>query len=148
MRSINQQAKFIFTLSPVRHLKDGFIENSLSKALLLASIHDLRLNTDIFYFPAFEIMMDDLRDYRFYKSDMIHPNEMAVAYIWNHFIDSWFSNASQKLMNEIDEIQKSLGHRPFDAGSKAHKNFLALLDKKIDALQKRQPQIKFHKKRK
>lgn len=148
VQSINQQAIFIFTLSPVRHLKDGFIENSLSKALLLKCIHDLKDDSSIHYFPAYEIMMDDLRDYRFYKSDMIHPNDMAVDYIWNHFIDSWVGKASQTLMNEIDEIQRSLAHRPFDADSEAHKNFLQLLDEKIDALQKRQPQIKFHKKRK
>lgn len=147
VRSINQGAKFIFTLSPVRHLKDGFIENSLSKALLLKSIHDLQANLDIYYFPAYEIMIDDLRDYRFYKSDMIHPNKMAVDYIWNHFIGSWLSSSSMELMNEIDEIQKSLAHRPFDADSKAHNKFLELLDEKIDVLQKRQPQIKFHKKR-
>ena len=148
VRSVNKDVKFIFTLSPVRHLKDGFIENSLSKALLLGAIHELLEDSGVFYFPAYEIMMDDLRDYRFYKSDMIHPNETAVDYIWDLFGSSWIKESSRKLMTEIDEIQRSLAHRPFDSNSEGHKKFLVTLDVKIDALQLRHPQIKFHKKRK
>ncbi|MDN3641864.1 GSCFA domain-containing protein [Lutimonas halocynthiae] len=148
VRSVNKDVNFIFTLSPVRHLKDGFIENSLSKALLLAAIHALQREPSVFYFPAYEIMMDDLRDYRFYNSDMIHPNETAVDYIWDLFGNSWISESSRKLMAEIDEIQRSLAHRPFDSASEGHKKFLITLEEKIDQLHLRHPQIKFHKKRK
>lgn len=148
IRMVNQDANFIFTVSPVRHLKDGFIENSLSKALLLTAIHEVAKDTGNDYFPAYEIMMDDLRDYRFYNSDMIHPNEMAVDYIWDHFSNSWISEASRTLMSEIDDIQRSLAHRPFDSNSEGHKKFVVHLEEKITALQLRHPQIKFHKKRK
>ena len=148
VREVNKGANFIFTLSPVRHLKDGFIENSLSKALLLGAIHALQKEPGVFYFPAYEIMMDDLRDYRFYNSDMIHPNETAVDYIWNLFENSWISEPSRNLMTEIDEIQRSLAHRPFDAASQGHQNFLLTLDAKINRFQLRHPQITFHKKRK
>ncbi len=146
VKSINNQVDFIFTLSPVRHLRDGFIENALSKALLLKAIHELKEDSCVHYFPAYEIMMDDLRDYRFYNSDMIHPNETAVGYIWELFVNSWLSDASRKLMLEIDEIQRSLAHRPFDSGSEAHKRFILVLEEKIDQLEIRHPQIKFHKK--
>ena len=148
VREVNKEANFIFTLSPVRHLKDGFIENSLSKALLLAAIHELEKDSGIFYFPAYEIMMDDLRDYRFYNSDMIHPNETAVDYIWDLFESSWISDPSRKLMTEINEIQRSLAHRPFDSASEGHQKFLITLEEKIHQLHIRHPQIKFHKKRK
>ena len=148
IRSINQEANFIFTVSPVRHLKDGFIENSLSKALLLAGIHEVAKDAGVFYFPAYEIMMDDLRDYRFYDKDMIHPNEIAVDYIWDLFSNSWVSQKSRELMTEIDDIQRSLAHRPFDSNSEGHKKFLTVLEKKINALKLRHPEIKFHKKRK
>ena len=148
IRGVNKEANFIFTLSPVRHLKDGFIENSLSKALLLTAIHEVAKDTGIYYFPAYEIMLDDLRDYRFYNSDMIHPNETAIDYIWDLFGSSWISESSIKLMTEIDEIQRSLAHRPFDAASQGHQNFLLALDAKINKLQLRHPQITFHKKRK
>jgi len=86
IKSVNKNVSIIYTVSPVRHLKDGFIENQLSKAHLLSAIHSIvepRKNT--FYFPSYEIMMDELRDYRFYKEDMIHPNNIAIDYIWENF---------------------------------------------------------------
>lgn len=148
IRSVNNEVNFIFTLSPVRHLKDGFMENALSKAVLLQAIHQTVTEATVSYFPAYEIMLDDLRDYRFYKDDMIHPNEVAVNYIWSLFKSCWLDESSQELMAEIDEIQKSLAHRPFDPDSKAHKRFIEKLDEKIARLQSKHPQIKFHKKRK
>ena len=148
IQSVNQQASFIFTVSPVRHLKDGFIENTLSKALLHKAIHTLMKELPLSYFPAYEIMMDDLRDYRFYKSDLIHPNEMAVDYIWEIFKENWMSEATIELMAEVEEIQRSLSHRPFDPDSDMHQKFLNKLEQKISSLKSRHPQIKFHKKRK
>jgi len=148
IQSVNQQASFIFTVSPVRHLKDGFIENTLSKALLHKAIHTLMKELPLSYFPAYEIMMDDLRDYRFYKSDLIHPNEMAVDYIWEIFKENWMSEATIELMAEVEEIQRSLSHRPFDPDSDMHQKFLNKLEQKVSSLKSRHPQIKFHKKRK
>ena len=148
VRSINKEASFIFTVSPVRHLKDGFIENTLSKSLLHKAIHDIKKETEVSYFPAYEMMMDDLRDYRFYNKDLVHPNEMAVDYIWELFQESWISDRSKGIMNDIEEIQKALAHRPFDPDSEAHKNFLKNIEEKISFLKQQLPEIEFHKKRK
>jgi hypothetical protein len=148
IRSINKNASFIFTVSPVRHLKDGFIENTLSKSLLHKAIHEVKKEIDADYFPAYEIMMDDLRDYRFYKKDLVHPNEMAIDYIWELFKESWISESSRQIMIEIDDIQKSLAHRAFDASSEAHIKFLKKTEQKIELLKKKLPEIEFNKKRK
>lgn len=146
VRSINKKASFIFTLSPVRHLKDGFTENTLSKAFLYKAIQELKEDESIAYFPAYEIMMDDLRDYRFYKNDLVHPNEMAVDYIWELFKNSWISESSIEAMIQIEEIQKSLSHKPFDPESEAHKKFQRSLELKIEQVQTSFPQINFKKK--
>jgi hypothetical protein len=125
------------------------VENSLSKGLLLAAIHELKKEReDIHYFPSFEIVMDDLRDYRFYEKDLVHPNETAVDYIWEHFRNTWISPDSLDVMSTVEQIQKSLDHRPFDPGSAAHQKFLDELDLRIATLTSRFPQIQFHKKRK
>jgi hypothetical protein len=148
VREINPELEVIFTLSPVRHLKDGFVQNNHSKALLHAAIQKMSQEEKIHYFPAYEIMMDDLRDYRFYKSDMIHPSDEAVAYIWEQFANAWISDESRQLMTEIEDIQRALQHKPFDPGSKAHQVFLEQVDQKVQKLRLRHPQIKFNKKRK
>ena len=91
IKSMNADASVTFTVSPIRHLKDGFIENTQSKSHLIAAIHTLVNKQNVSYFPSYEIMMDELRDYRFYAEDMIHPNNTAINYIWGKFIDTWFS---------------------------------------------------------
>ncbi|AOW20800.1 GSCFA domain-containing protein [Urechidicola croceus] len=137
VKSINPNCEFIFTVSPVRHLKDGFTENALSKAHLLAAIHQvIEPRKHIHYFPSYEIMMDDLRDYRFYKEDMIHPNETAVNYIWEQFKSVWIDKNTSDLMAEIDTIQKGLAHRPFNKSSKQHQQFLEKLNLKMERLRK------------
>jgi len=143
INQFNSNAKILFTVSPVRHLKDGFRENTLSKAYLNTAIHKILDNKKTFYFPSFEIMMDDLRDYRFYKNDMLHPNETAVSYIWNIFKNTWIDEGSYDIMHEVDSIQKSLEHKPFHDQSKQHQLFLSKLDKKIESLTKRIPHIRF-----
>lgn len=148
VKEINPEIQFIFTLSPVRHLRDGFVQNNHSKALLHAAIQKIINREKRHYFPAYEIMMDDLRDYRFYKSDMIHPSDEAVAYIWEQFKNSWISDQARQLMTEIEDIQRALQHRPFDPESEAHQVFLKQLDKKIKQLKIRHPEIEFNKKRK
>ncbi len=144
IQQINTNTTIIFTVSPVRHLKDGFIENTQSKASLHTAIHQIIDHKKTFYFPSFEIMMDDLRDYRFYKNDLLHPNETAMEYIWNIFKQTWIDENSYNLMKEIDRIQKSLQHKPFKIDSQKHQMFLKKLDKKIEVLTKKVPQIKFN----
>ncbi|MDC9723690.1 MAG: GSCFA domain-containing protein [Urechidicola sp.] len=143
VKSVNPTIEIIFTVSPVRHLKDGFTENALSKSHLISAIHRVvEPRNHIHYFPSYEIMMDDLRDYRFYKSDMIHPNETAIEYIWQQFKNTWIDNNSFELMDKIDTIQKGLAHRPFNATSEKHQQFLENLQLKIDDL-KTQHKITF-----
>ncbi|WP_298902497.1 GSCFA domain-containing protein [uncultured Psychroserpens sp.] len=144
IRSINAKASVIFTVSPVRHTKDGFTQNTLSKAHCIAAIHqvaDPRHHN--YYFPSYEIMMDELRDYRFYSDDMIHPNATAVQYIWNRFHDTWISEETQKTMNAIDSIQKGLAHRPFNPKSEAHQTFLHQLTHQQSIINSKFPHIEF-----
>jgi hypothetical protein len=141
IRSINHKASIIFTVSPIRHLKDGFVENTQSKAHLVSAIHQI-LDTHAFYFPSYEIMMDELRDYRFYSEDMIHPNQTAIHYIWEKFKSVWISEAAFKIMDEVDTIQKGLLHKPFNSNSVAHKAFLEKLQTKLNRLKVQFPHIK------
>jgi lysophospholipase L1-like esterase len=144
IKDINPHIKFVHTISPIRHLKDGFIENSISKAHLIAGLHELIApRKSIYYFPAYEIMMDELRDYRFYNEDMIHPNKTAVTIIWEQFKRVWIASKTEELQKEIAGIQASLLHRPFNPRSEAHQLFLKNLDQKIVLLQLRLPNIKF-----
>ena len=144
IKEINPSAEIIFTISPVRHLKDGFVENQQSKARLITAVHEIiseELNTH--YFPSYEIMMDELRDYRFYAEDMVHPNQVAIDYIWEKFTETWISSEAMPVMKRIDTIQKGLSHRPFSETSEAHQKFKNDLQEKIRTLQKDYPQINF-----
>ena len=144
IKSVNKNISVILTLSPVRHLKDGFIENSLSKAHLLSAIHEvINIKEKIHYFPSYEIMLDDLRDYRFYDEDMLHPNSMAVKYIWDKFRNSWMSEKTIELSNKVDSLQQSLAHRPFNPESKQHQAFLKNIKDQISSLNKQYPNINF-----
>ncbi|MGB2128852.1 MAG: GSCFA domain-containing protein [Flavicella sp.] len=136
INELNPRTQIIFTLSPIRHIKDGIQENSLSKALLLAAIHKTK-NMRCHYFPAYEILMDDLRDYRFYKEDMIHPSQVAIDYIWELFNNTWISQKTKELQKEIQTIQTGLAHRPFDIHSDAHQIFLERLQIKIKTIEKK-----------
>lgn len=137
LRSINPTVKIITTVSPVRHLKDGFVANAQSKAHLLAGVHKVvEPRKHIYYFPSYEIMMDELRDYRFYKEDMIHPNTLAVNYIWEKFVTVWIDDSVLPIMKEVDAVQKGLAHKPFNKNSDSHKEFLKNLNNRIDLLKK------------
>jgi len=142
---VNKKAKIIFTISPVRHIKDGFVENQWSKANLITAIHQIinHKSEIITYFPSYEIMMDELRDYRFYAEDMIHPNQTAIDYIWKRFSETWISEEAKSTSDEIETIQKGLTHRSFNPGSEQHKKFLKQLEQKIDVIQNRFPFMKF-----
>lgn len=144
IRSINSEVEIIFTVSPVRHLKDGVVENQQSKAHLITAVHSIvnsQINTT--YFPAYEIVMDELRDYRFYAEDMLHPNTIAVNYIWEKFREIWFSSTTIAVLQEIDLLQRGLLHRPFNPQSEAHNKFMANLHEKIKAFNNRFPDIRF-----
>jgi hypothetical protein len=137
IKSVNPKVSIIFTVSPVRHIKDGFVENTQSKAHLLAAIHQvIDPRKQHFYFPSYEIMMDELRDYRFYKEDMLHPNQAAVNYIWERFKSVWISESSQDIMLKVEDIQKALAHKPFNESSEAHQQFLKHNKEKQILLQK------------
>ena len=143
IQKVNPNCNFIFTVSPVRHIKDGFVENTLSKSHLISALHSTHNLKPITYFPSYEIMMDELRDYRFYASDMLHPNQVAVDYIWERFSENYISDESQKVMEEVDSIQKSLLHRPFNPNSESHQKFISNLNKKIQLLENQHPFIIF-----
>ena len=144
IKSVNPNASIIFTVSPVRHLKDGFIENTQSKSHLISAVHEVVApRNNIYYFPSYELMMDELRDYRFYKDDMIHPNQLAINYIWDKFKSIWISDESQKTMYEVEEIQKGLTHKPFNPKSEQHQEFLRNLEIKKSKLQKQFPELDF-----
>jgi lysophospholipase L1-like esterase len=135
IQSINPNVNFIFTVSPVRHIKDGFIENTLSKAHLISGIHSVINSTkNTSYFPSYEIVMDELRDYRFYNEDMLHPNQTAINYIWERFLNTWTSQETQVVIKEVEIIQKGLNHKPFNEDSLAYKKFLSNLELKKSIL--------------
>ncbi|WP_452231634.1 GSCFA domain-containing protein [Lacinutrix sp. MEBiC02595] len=146
---VNTNASIIFTVSPVRHIKDGFIENTQSKAHLITAIHQVLNQKSLsnkqqsFYFPSFEIMLDELRDYRFYNEDMLHPNKTAIQYIWNTFQEVWISSEASKTMQEIDSIQRGLLHKPFHPKAEAHLQFIAKLEEKIRKLQMKYDFVSF-----
>ena len=129
IQKINTKASIIFTISPVRHVKDGFMENTLSKSHLFTALHSVILKfTNVHYFPAYEIMMDELRDYRFYKREMIHPNDLAIDYIWERFKEAWISKNVETLMARIETVQKGLQHKAFQPDSEAYRKFKAHLE--------------------
>lgn len=147
IRSVNSNCTIIFTVSPIRHIKDGFVENTRSKAHLISAIHTLMSaqgeSNAICYFPSYEIMMDELRDYRFYSEDMIHPNKIGINYIWQKFVETWISKEAIAIMDEVDSIQKGLSHNSFNPKSNAHQKFLENLDRKKQRLQQEFPSILF-----
>jgi len=147
VKSNNKDAIVIFTVSPVRHLKDGFIENTQSKAHLITAIHEVLKTTYTplrsYYFPSYELMLDELRDYRFYAADMIHPNETAIQYIWERFQDQWISKEARTTMEAVETIQRGLAHRPFNPQSEAHQHFLQTLRAKQKGLTKQLPHLQF-----
>lgn len=125
IREVNPAVKIIFTVSPIRHFKDGAHQNQLSKSTLLLAIEKLCIQfAGTHYFPSYEIMMDELRDYRFYASDMLHPSELAVEYIWQRFSECYFDTGTCSLIDEWEKLEKSICHRPFAPQSIVYKDFV------------------------
>lgn len=121
----------VVTLSPVRHIKDTLELNAVSKSVVRYAIHDLK---DVDYFPAYEILIDDLRDYRFYEADMIHPSDVAIEYIWEKFGERYFSGETRELNVKWGKVRRSLGHRVFNEGTEQHKAFLKGVLKELEGL--------------
>ncbi|GAA3510430.1 GSCFA domain-containing protein [Aquimarina addita] len=131
IQSINKKVKIVFTVSPVRHLKDGLVENNRSKAHLIASVHEVIATAkQCDYFPSYELVMDELRDYRFYDTDMTHPSSLAIDYIWQYFKSTWIEEAALDTMRKVEEVQKGMAHKPFNPGGKEHLSFLYNLEQK------------------
>jgi hypothetical protein len=113
LRVLNPRLKILFTVSPIRHLKQGLHENQLSKAVLLLAVEELlRLLNDVYYFPAYEMVLDDLRDYRFYASDLVHPNAQAEEYVWEKFMETYCDASTRALIDEAERRCRAANHRP------------------------------------
>lgn len=143
IKALNPSVHITYTVSPVRHSKDGFIENTRSKSHLISAVHQVVDNEYTHYFPAYELMMDELRDYRFYASDMLHPSEQAVDYIWEKFVEVYAFAKAQTTMKEVRIVQQGLSHKTFNEDSEQHRLFLANLNKKKTALEEKFSFIKF-----
>jgi hypothetical protein len=138
LKKINSEIRFILTVSPVRHLKDTVELNQVSKSILRLACHTIVNQFDaVEYFPSYEIMMDDLRDYRFYKEDMIHPSDVAVEYIAQKFSDRYFTKATKETLTDWNQIKKAIEHKPFQDQSSAHTKFLNETLNKLEAIKHR-----------
>jgi hypothetical protein len=130
----NPAMNIVFSVSPVRHIKDGIIENSRSKAELISAIHQIiEATTNTEYIPAYEWLIDDLRDYRFYGKDHVHPSEEAIEYIWEKLSLTLFEDATLINIQTIQEILNAVNHKPFQVNSKGHQSFLKKIVSKIEA---------------
>ncbi len=138
IKKVNGNARFIFTVSPIRHWKDGAFENQLSKASLLLGISEIIKNyKNCRYFPAYEIMMDDLRDYRFYAEDLLHPNKQAIDYIWEKFLSAEISRTADEAIGDFGKIYTAVNHIPKDKFSEKYKDFCRNQLKEIAKLQEK-----------
>lgn len=145
IREKNPNVALLFTISPVRHIKDGIPENQLSKSTLFVALHQFlrEKSENNYYFPSYEILIDELRDYRFYADDMLHPSSMAIQYIWERFLSVFVEEETKKIMNEVADIQSSLRHKPLFPTSSEYLKFRQNLDLKIKKLQEKNPFLKF-----
>lgn len=143
LKAINPSLKIITTISPVRHWKDGVVENQQSKATLHLALKKINESfDDSVYFPSNEIMLDELRDYRFYANDMLHPSELAIDYIWEKFTDSFFSKETKELNKRIAQINREKNHKPFNPESKEFIEFSKQLEEKENQLYSEFPCLK------
>ena len=145
LHTFNPNLQIIFTVSPIRHKRDGFHTNQLSKATLLLATENITeslkdtLNSD--YFPSYEIMMDELRDYRFYADDMIHPSAVAVKHIWERFTDTYISKDDMSVIKQCMNIRNGLNHRTDNPDSAAYKQFITTIQQDIIKLKNRYPYL-------
>ena len=142
----NSRLQVIFTISPVRHLREGVIENNRSKAVLIQTVHQLTEKYDhLYYFPSYELVIDDLRDYRFYAEDLVHPNYQATQYVWEKFVDACMDEETKLLLKEIAEINLAYQHKAFNPLTIHHGIFLKNYYKKTNLLREKYPYLDFEK---
>ncbi|MEM6643397.1 MAG: GSCFA domain-containing protein [Bacteroidota bacterium] len=138
LTSTNPYINIVLTVSPVRHIKEGILENNRSKSRLIESVHDMVDRFEnVAYFPAYEIMNDELRDYRWYNADLVHPSAQAINYIWEKFGESYFDDETRSYLSRWNAIQDSLNHRPFQPRTKSHQAFLKATLKNLESLNKK-----------
>lgn len=138
VRHINPTIQIIFTVSPVRHLRDGFTGNSRSKARLIDAVMELEADF-VHYFPAYELLLDDLRDYRFYTEDMIHPNDIAVKYIYEKFFDQFFDDTAHDYRKHFINVEKLLNHKPFSDSDVSYKTLMDTFSERLRGLNAKFP---------
>jgi hypothetical protein len=144
LRKCRPGMRVILTLSPVRHLSAGAVANQLSKSILHYSIQQVvQPHAGIYYFPAYEIFMDELRDYRFYASDMLHPSESGTWYVWERFADTWLDEPTKKIWTDVDAVLKAVHHRPIHSESTNHKAFVQKTLKTMESLTRQHPFLDF-----
>jgi len=137
IKKVNPNVQIVFSVSPVRHLADGFFENQVSKGRLFDVIHQLQENdASIGYFPSYELLLDDLRDYRFYKSDLVHPSNDAIQYIWEKFTETYISSTAKTTITKVEKVIQAANHRPFNPKSEAHQKFITKTISSMKALEK------------
>jgi hypothetical protein len=140
----NKKLKIIFTISPVRHLRDGVVDNNRSKARLIESVHHIVNKFDrLYYFPAYELVIDILRDYRFYDVDLAHPNYAATQFVLEKFSETCFSQSTRELIDEIKKITNAKKHKPFNPRSAMHKQFLEQQLQKTESILNAHPYLNF-----
>ena len=144
VHKFNPELRVLFTVSPIRHIADGLEMNSLSKAILRVAINDVvrQFNDFVGYFPAYEIVIDDLRDYRFYAADMVHPSEVAIGYVWQMFQATYFDDRSTQAIARCERVSKRLKHRPMSNNPDVVARFNADTQTVIANLKKEYPYIK------
>lgn len=142
VKSVNPQLHIIFTVSPVRYVRDGVAENNLSKAILLQSVHALCKDFGAYYFPAYELVMDDLRDYRFFEADLVHPNRMAIDYVWEKLLETCMDEESRTIYPQVKSLKEALEHRPFNPETESYKKFAENTHRKKAELVKKYPFLK------
>ncbi len=138
----NNQLSTIFTVSPVRYLGEGAHHGQINKSTLLLATDQICQSIGADYFPSYEIMMDELRDYRYYATDMIHPSEVAIDYIFERFTDTYITNEAILIAEEVKKIKKSLTHRPLHPNSEEYQNFKKKLSQQIATIKQKYPNIK------
>jgi hypothetical protein len=146
LRVLNPGLQVIFTVSPVRHIRDGVVENNRSKARLLEAVHQVVEKYDrVYYFPAYELVIDVLRDYRFYDVDLVHPNYAATEFVFQKFQEGYIDSSARAFMEEIKKISNGFKHKPFQPETQSHQSFLRNTFEKVRHLQEQLPQLDFSK---
>jgi len=142
LHAFNPSLHITFTISPVRHLREGLIENNRSKAILIHAVHELVYQCNgVDYFPAYEYVIDDLRDYRFYAEDLVHPNFAASGYVWDKLVETYMDPKTQAIMKQVAELQLAMNHKPFFTGSAEHQKFLESCILKTETLLAKHPAL-------